>query len=106
MTSIDASTMSRLVEPARRGGPRDAQPLGEKQPRGRGRTEPERPGLVQRLIPIAKKLERTASAGLPPRIWRWSSARLAGCTTISSAGAERFRGRALRRAIWPGLRLR
>ena len=44
MTSIDASTMSRLVTPARAQWPGHAQPLGEKQPRGRGRAQPERPG--------------------------------------------------------------
>jgi DNA-binding MarR family transcriptional regulator len=64
MTSIDASTMSRLVTRLVRDGlvtrSRSAKSsrevVVELGPRGRA--------LVQRLIPIAKKLEQTASAGL------------------------------------------
>ncbi len=67
MTSIDASTMSRLVGGLVRGGlvtrSRSAKSsrevVVELSPKGRA--------LVQRLIPIARKLERTASAGLPAR---------------------------------------
>ena len=67
MTSIDASTMSRLVGGLVRGGlvtrSRSAKSsrevVVELSPKGRA--------LVQRLIPIARKLERTASAGLPAK---------------------------------------
>ena len=67
MTSIDASTMSRLVSRLVRDGlvtrSRSAKSsrevVVELSPKGRV--------LVQRLIPIAKKLEQTASAGLPPK---------------------------------------
>jgi DNA-binding MarR family transcriptional regulator len=67
MTSIDASTMSRLVGGLVRGGlvtrrrsaKSSREVVVELSPKGRA--------LVQRLIPIARKLERTASAGLPAR---------------------------------------
>ena len=67
MTSIDASTMSRLVSRLVRNGlvtrSRSAKSsrevVVELGPKGRA--------LVQRLIPIAKKLEQTASAGLPAK---------------------------------------
>ena len=67
MTSIDASTMSRLVTRLVRMGlvtrsrsaTSNREVVVELSPRGRV--------LVQRLIPIAKKLEQTASAGLPPK---------------------------------------
>ena len=67
MTSIDASTMSRLVSRLVRDGlvtrSRSAKSsrevVVELSPKGRA--------LVQRLIPIAKKLEQTASAGLPAK---------------------------------------
>ncbi len=67
MTSIDASTMSRLVSRLVRSGlvtrSRSAKSsrevVVELSPKGRD--------LVQRLIPIARKLEQTASAGLPPK---------------------------------------
>ena len=67
MTSIDASTMSRLVSRLFRNGlvtrSRSAKSsrevVVELSPKGRA--------LVQRLIPIAKKLEQTASAGLPAK---------------------------------------
>jgi DNA-binding MarR family transcriptional regulator len=67
MTSIDASTMSRLVSRLVRNGlvtrSRSAKSsrevVVELSPKGRA--------LVQRLIPIAKRLERTASAGLPAK---------------------------------------
>jgi len=66
MTSIDASTMSRLVTRLVRMGlvtrsrsaTSNREVVVELSPKGRI--------LVQRLIPIAKKLEQTASAGLPP----------------------------------------
>jgi DNA-binding MarR family transcriptional regulator len=67
MTSIDASTMSRQVGRLVRMG-LVTRIRSEKSSREvvvalspKGRT------LVQRLIPIAKKLEQTASAGLPPK---------------------------------------
>jgi DNA-binding MarR family transcriptional regulator len=64
MTSIDASTMSRLVTRLVRHGlvMRQRSKTSSREvvvtlsPMGRA--------LVQRLIPVAKKLERTASAGL------------------------------------------
>ena len=67
MTSIDASTMSRLVTRLVRMGlvtrsrsaTSNREVVVELSPKGRV--------LVQRLIPIAKKLEQTASAGLPPK---------------------------------------
>src|SRR3954469_15171540 len=67
MTSIDASTMSRLVSRLVRAGlvtrSRSAKSSREVvvalSPKGRA--------LVQRLIPIAKKLEQTASSGLLPK---------------------------------------
>ena len=67
MTSIDASTMSRLVTRLVRMGlvtrsrsaTSNREVVVELSSKGRV--------LVQRLIPIAKKLEQTASAGLPPK---------------------------------------
>jgi len=67
MTSIDASTMSRLVTRLVRMGlvtrsrsaTSNREVVVELSPKGRV--------LVQRLIPIAKKLEQTASAGLPSK---------------------------------------
>ena len=67
MTSIDASTMSRLVSRLVRSGlvtrSRSAKSsrevVVELSPKGRT--------LVARLIPIAKKLEQTAAAGLPAK---------------------------------------
>ena len=67
MTSIDASTMSRLVSRLVRDGlvtrsrsaTSNREVVVELSPKGRV--------LVQRLIPIAKKLEQTASTGLPAR---------------------------------------
>ena len=67
MTSIDASTMSRLVTRLVRMGlvtrsrsaTSNREVVIELSPKGRV--------LVQRLIPIAKKLEQTASAGLPAK---------------------------------------
>ena len=67
MTSIDASTMSRLVSRLVRDGlvtrSRSAKSsrevVVELSPKGRT--------LVARLIPIAKKLEQTAAAGLPAK---------------------------------------
>jgi DNA-binding MarR family transcriptional regulator len=64
MTSIDASTMSRLVSRLVRGGlvTRSRSEKSNREvvvalsPKGRA--------LVQKLIPIANKLEQTASAGL------------------------------------------
>ena len=67
MTSIDASTMSRLVTRLVRMGlvtrsrsaTSNREVVVELSPKGRV--------LVQRLIPIAKKLEQTASTGLPAK---------------------------------------
>jgi DNA-binding MarR family transcriptional regulator len=67
MTSIDASTMSRLVSrlvriglvTRSRSAKSNREVVVELSPKGRA--------LVQRLIPIAKKLEQTASAGLPAK---------------------------------------
>ena len=67
MTSIDASTMSRLVTrlvrmglvTRHRSATSNREVVVELSSKGRV--------LVQRLIPIAKKLEQTASAGLPPK---------------------------------------
>lgn len=67
MTSIDASTMSRLVTRLVRMGlvtrsrsaTSNREVVVELSSKGQV--------LVQRLIPIAKKLEQTASAGLPPK---------------------------------------
>jgi len=67
MTSIDASTMSRLVSrlvriglvTRRRSETSNREVLVALSAKGRA--------LVLRLIPIAKKLEQTASAGLPAR---------------------------------------
>jgi len=67
MTSIDASTMSRLVSRLVRDGlvtrSRSAissrEVVVELSPKGRS--------LVRRLIPIAHELERTASEGLPAK---------------------------------------
>jgi DNA-binding MarR family transcriptional regulator len=67
MTSIDASTMSRLVSRLVRDGlvtrSRSAKSsrevVVELSPKGRA--------LVARLIPIAKKLEQIAAAGLPAK---------------------------------------
>ena len=67
MTSIDASTMSRLVSRLVRTGlvtrnrsaKSSREVVVELSPKGRA--------LVQRLIPVAKRLEQTASAGLPAR---------------------------------------
>jgi DNA-binding MarR family transcriptional regulator len=64
MTSIDASTMSRLVTRLvrmelvlrQRSKTSSREVVVALSPKGRG--------LVQRLIPVAKKLERTARAGL------------------------------------------
>jgi DNA-binding MarR family transcriptional regulator len=67
MTSIDASTMSRLVTRLVRLGlvTRSRSATSNREVvvelSAKGRT------LMQRLIPIAKKLEQTASAGLPPK---------------------------------------
>ncbi len=67
MTSIDASTMSRLVTRLVRMGlvTRSRSATSNREVvvelSAKGRT------LMQRLIPIAKKLEQTASAGLPPK---------------------------------------
>jgi DNA-binding MarR family transcriptional regulator len=67
MTSIDASTLSRLVSRLVRDGlvTRSRSEKSSREvvvalsPKGRA--------LVQRLIPIARTLERTASAGLPAK---------------------------------------
>lgn len=67
MTAIDASTLSRLVSRMVRNGlvTRSRSEKSSREvvvalsPKGRA--------LVQRLIPIAKRLEQTASAGLPAR---------------------------------------
>jgi DNA-binding MarR family transcriptional regulator len=67
MTSIDASTMSRLVSRLVRLGlvTRSRSEKSSREvvvalsPKGRA--------LVQRLIPIARKLEQTAAGGLPAR---------------------------------------
>jgi DNA-binding MarR family transcriptional regulator len=67
MTAIDASTLSRLVSRMVRLGlvTRSRSEKSSREvvvalsPKGRA--------LVQRLIPIAKRLEQTASAGLPAR---------------------------------------
>jgi DNA-binding MarR family transcriptional regulator len=67
MTSIDASTMSRLVTRLVRNGlvtrsrsaKSNREVVVELSPKGRA--------LVLRLIPIAKKLEQTASMGLPAK---------------------------------------
>ncbi len=67
MTSIDASTMSRLVSrlvriglvTRSRSANSNREVVVELIPKGRA--------LVERLIPIAKKLEQTASAGLPAK---------------------------------------
>jgi DNA-binding MarR family transcriptional regulator len=67
LTSIDASTMSRLVSrlvrmdlvTRSRSETSNREVLVALSSKGRA--------LVQRLIPIAKKLEQTASAGLPAR---------------------------------------
>ena len=67
MTSIDASTMSRLVTRLVRMGlvTRSRSATSNREVvvelSAKGRT------LMQRLIPIAKKLEQTASTGLPPK---------------------------------------
>ncbi len=67
MTSIDASTMSRLVSRLVRMGlvTRSRSATSSREVvvalSGKGRA------LVQRLIPIAKKLEQTASLQLPPK---------------------------------------
>jgi DNA-binding MarR family transcriptional regulator len=67
MTSIDASTMSRLVTRLVRMG------LATRSRSSTSSREvvvalgPKGAALVQRLIPIAKKLEQTASAGLAAR---------------------------------------
>jgi DNA-binding MarR family transcriptional regulator len=67
MTSIDASTMSRLVTRLVRMGlvTRSRSETSNREVvvelSSKGRT------LMQRLIPIANKLEQTASAGLPPK---------------------------------------
>jgi MarR family transcriptional regulator, organic hydroperoxide resistance regulator len=67
MTSIDVSTMSRLVTRLVRSGlatsSRSAQSSREVVVAlsAKGRT------LVQKLIPVAKQLEQTASAGLPAK---------------------------------------
>jgi DNA-binding MarR family transcriptional regulator len=67
MTSVDVSTMSRLVSRLVRKGlvtrSRSQQSSREVVVAlsGKGRA------LVQRLIPIAKRLEQTASAGVPAR---------------------------------------
>jgi DNA-binding MarR family transcriptional regulator len=67
MTAIDASTMSRLVGRLVRTGlvTRSRSATSSREvvvalsPKGRA--------LVQRLIPVAKALERTASAAIPAR---------------------------------------
>lgn len=67
MTAIDASTLSRLVSRMVRNGlvTRSRSEKSSREvvvalsPKGRA--------LVQRLIPIAKRLEQTASAGLPAK---------------------------------------
>ena len=67
MTSIDASTMSRLVTrlvrlglvTRSRSATSNREVVVELSSKGQV--------LVRRLIPIAKKLEQTASAGLPPK---------------------------------------
>ena len=67
MTSIDASTMSRLVTRLVRIGlvARSRSKTSSREVvvalSGKGSA------LVERLIPIARKLEQTASAGLPPK---------------------------------------
>ena len=68
MTSIDASTMSRLVSRLVRDGPgRRAAARRPAAARWWSSCSPKGRALVQRLIPIAKKLEQTASAGLPAK---------------------------------------
>ena len=65
MTSIDASTLSRLVTrlveldlvTRRRSKTSSREVIVELSPKGRG--------IVERLIPVARKLERTAIAGIP-----------------------------------------
>ena len=67
LTSIDVSTLSRLVSrliamglvTRLRSAKSSREVVVELSPKGRA--------LVQRLIPIAKKLEQTASAGLPAK---------------------------------------
>ena len=75
MTSIDASTMSRLVTRMVRHGlvTRTRSKTSNREvvvalsPKGRAQ--------VESLIPIAKSLEGVASGGSPQRSRRWSSAR-------------------------------
>ena len=67
MTSIDASTLSRLVTrlveldlvTRRRSKTSSREVVVELSPKGRG--------IVDRLIPVAQKLERTAIAGVPAK---------------------------------------
>ena len=67
MTSIDASTLSRLVTrlvelelvTRRRSKTSSREVVVELTPKGRG--------IVDRLIPVAQKLERAAIAGVPPK---------------------------------------
>jgi DNA-binding MarR family transcriptional regulator len=67
MTSIDASTMSRLVSRMVRMG-LVTRSRSEKSSREVVvALSPKGSALVQRLIPIAKKLEQTAAAGLPAK---------------------------------------
>ena len=100
MTSIDASTMSRLVSRLVRMG-LVTRIRSEKSSRevvvalsGKGRV------LVQRLIPIANALERTASAGLSGKELAVVKRLLAprGCTRTSGANPHA--------AMTPGSRLR
>ena len=68
MTSIDASTMSRLVSrlvriglvTRSRSATSNREVIVELSPKGRA--------LVERLIPIAKELERTASTGVAAKV--------------------------------------
>ena len=71
MTSIDASTMSRLVSRLVRSGLVTRSRSRDQQPRGGGGAERQGRALVQRLIPIAGGLERKASAGLSAKDWWW-----------------------------------
>ena len=82
MTSIDASTMSRLVTRLVRMGLVTRAPLEDLQPRGRGRAVAQGPGAGRKPDPDRQKSgDRPRARACRPRSWPWSSARCGGCTT-------------------------
>ncbi len=83
MTSIEVSTLSRLVTRMVRMGLGDAPALGDLEPRGRCRAWPRRARASSSASFRSRNgLKRRRAPGSRPTIWRWSSARCGGCSRI------------------------